>query len=71
MYLGVEVKKRIKQMSYERLDRKKRRPAKLSEKTHPLKALSSVAHFLRNGAFILINDMLPHAAVPISSLRHR
>ena len=26
------------------------------EKTHPLKALSSVAHFLRNSAFILIND---------------
>src|SRR6266566_4683044 len=32
----------------------------LWEKTHPLKALGSVAHFLRNSIFILINDICKH-----------
>jgi hypothetical protein len=43
-------------MSYEWLDTRKCCHAKLYEKADPLKALGSVARFLRNRIFTLIND---------------
>jgi len=48
--------KRAKEMSYEYLDTRKCCHAKLWEKAHPLKALGSVARFLRNSQFFRIND---------------
>ena len=51
-------------MSYEWLDAEKCGHAKLYEKDDPLKAPGSVARFLRNSAFILINDNGGDASVP-------
>ena len=48
-------------MSYECLDTRKWCHAALCEKTHPLKALGSMARFLGNSVFILINDRYPLA----------
>jgi hypothetical protein len=49
-------------MSYEWLDARKCCHAKLYEKADPLKALGSVASFLRNRIFTLINDMNGHVS---------
>ena len=50
-------------MSYEWHDTRKCCHAKLYEKADPLKALGSVASFLRNRIFTLINDIRPSAFV--------
>jgi hypothetical protein len=49
-------------MSYEWLDARKCCHAKLYEKADPLKALGSVASFLRNRIFTLINDTFDKVA---------
>jgi hypothetical protein len=53
-------------MSYECLDTRKCCHAKLYEKADPLKALGSVASFLGNRIFTLINDKICQACKMMS-----
>ncbi len=55
--VALDKKRAPKQMSYEGLETGKRCHATLCEKADPLKALGSVASYLGNGIFYLINDM--------------